>query len=529
MSDAQAQTLELTPAQEKLVGKMRRARARGVPIIFVTTPDQFATTALLAREIKANGGGEDLPNFSWDIARGWRPWNEPAEKALGKIPQQERNKAKIDPAAAIQLAERFPPQSMAMIFNAPRYLQAASVMQSVANLRDPYKASRRTLVLMGMEAKGALPDELGLDVLVLREPLPDITQLERIVFKQIMQTQNRDWQPSDEMVKDAARRLRGVHAFGCEQLTALSLTKTGIDYEWLENSARELLEQTQGLIVEPAAETFKDIGGLTNAIEFAERYFAGPNRPATVVRIEELEKAMAGTKGDNSGVSQDALQVILSAMEDYSWTGILAYGPPGSGKSLFGKALASHFGVRGLRLDVNAARGHLVSQSELRIRRAIEVIHTIGGPNVFFVASINKLDLKPELLRRYRCGVWFFDLPGDEDKKRIWDIQLAEYERRGMDRTVAMPEGEPYDERDLSGADIRNICENAWALKCSLNEAKRYAVPLRIQSPDEIEECRRLAHNRFIDAARGGVYQQPGSEEGIDWGEDLNRATSIQD
>ena len=69
---------------------------------------------------------------------------------------------------------------------------------------------------------------------------------------------------------------------------------------------------------------------------------------------------------------------------------------------------------------------------------------------------------------------------------------------------------EALDEPDLTGADIRNICELAYQLDVSLEEARKFVVPLKTQSPVAIAEARAIAHDRFISASSGGVYQAPG-------------------
>ena len=96
--------------------------------------------------------------------------------------------------------------------------------------------------------------------------------------------------------------------------------------------------------------------------------------------------------------------------------------------------------------------------------------------------------------------MWFFDIPDETERARIWQINRKRY---GIDRDDPTP-----DEADLTGADVRNICEQAHMLACSLSEARRYVVPLKTQSPAAIEEARKMATGRFTDASRGGVYDR---------------------
>jgi SpoVK/Ycf46/Vps4 family AAA+-type ATPase len=274
-----------------------------------------------------------------------------------------------------------------------------------------------------------------------------------------------------------------------------------IDRENLDVQSRATIEQTPGLTFERGTETFADVGGLEFIQRFALRLAEGPQCPVVVVRVEELEKAMSGASGgDLSGTSSDALQVILSEMEDNDWNGILAYGPPGAGKSLFGKSFANTIGAKAVRFDPNATKQSLVGQSGQNIRRTMKVLKTIGGSRVFFIASVNRLEaIPPELQRRFRRGVWYFDAPTEDEQQVIWKLNREKYFIADDDPT---PAGGVY-----TGADIRNICETAWALACPLQEALQYVVPLYKQSPRVISDARELAHGRFIDAGRGGTYQ----------------------
>jgi SpoVK/Ycf46/Vps4 family AAA+-type ATPase len=409
----------------------------------------------------------------------------------------------LNPVAALTLVGRLAAKTIILVHNAHRFLTDVSVVQAVANLRDCFKGDHRTLVLLGPSVE--LPVELSGDVVQFDSPYPEEAELREIVGSQLRGAESQlAFTVTEQMIERAAESLRGTAPFAAEQLTALAIRKERFDSELLDTQARKVIEATEGLTFEVGDEKFADIGGLDFAKQFAGQYFSGPRRPAVVVRIEELEKAMTGTKGgDLSGASDDALQVLLSAMEDYNWSGMLAYGPPGCTKSLYAKAVANEFGAKGLRFDVNACKGSLQGESERKIRQAVKVIESLGGARVFFVASVNKLDtLPPELQRRFRAGVWFFDLPTDEERQDIWRINCDRY---GID----LSEAAEADESDLTGADIRNICDMAAALQCTLAEARRYVVPLKTQSPADIAAARDRANGKYISAAYGGVYVKP--------------------
>ena len=217
---------------------------------------------------------------------------------------------------------------------------------------------------------------------------------------------------------------------------------------------------------------------------------------------------MAGARGDLTGVSQDALQVILTEMEDQDYSGIIAVGPPGSGKSLYSKSLGKTFGIPAITLDLGAAKGSLVGESENFIRSAMKTIRTIGEKGgAFFVATSNKLDIvPPELRRRFRFGIWYWDLPTAEERKSIWRINLTKYDLHRKSHKLP-------DDENWTGADIRSVCEIAWRLSCSLTDAAGYIVPVAKSDPQGIENLRAVASGRYLSASCSGTYRKPQERE----------------
>lgn len=476
----------------ELIRRFKEARRAQVPIVAIETPDPAQTISVMLQA--CNGGA---PRLSWDIGAGLVGLNDSGRKLATELTGGAMVR---EPDSVLRLAVRLPENTILFFHNAHRFIDNVVITQLIWNLRDLFKEDKRTLVLLGVMAH--IPAELKNDVIRLDEPLPDDAELNAICWRQVEAIAGLDWTPDEKMMSRAAAALKGCSAFAAEQLFAMAAGKEQLNLDDLNQAVQGVIEQTPGLSYDSGPETFDVIGGLEAAKRYGRLLFNGPRRPAVVVRVEELEKAMAGASGDTSGTSSDILQIILSEMEDNGWTGILAYGVPGSGKSLYSKALANTFKARPLRLDANACKDKHVGESGKQIRAALKVIKTIGGKNVFFIASVNKLDtLPPELQRRFRAGVWFFDAPTAADRKAIWEINR---------RAFSIPDGEPSpDEEGLTGADIRNICEQSYALGLSLADAREFTVPMKFQSPDAIASCRALAHDRFLDANNGGKYQDP--------------------
>ena len=486
-----------TATQNELIRQVRAARAVSVPIVSIATPDQPATRQLIAEAI--NG---DARHVIWDVVEGVRSLKD-AEDMLGAIPEQERKGTIRNPVAAFVLAKKFGEGTVMYVANAQRFLSDAQVIQAICNLRDVFTSTQRMIILLGPEVP--LPPELQGDVVELDEPLPDDEELQKIVRENLTQAADQgqiEFTVEDDVVDAAAAKLRGTPSFGAKQLSAMAIRKHGFDQDSLDTQAKKLIEQTKGLLFERGTETFDDIGGLEFIKTYGKRLFAGPCPPRVIVRVEEIEKTMQGSKGDLSGTSSDAMQVLLSEFEDNGWSGLLAYGAAGAGKSLFAKSLANSHGARAIRFDMNACKGSLVGESERQIRAAMKVIKTIGGSDVFFVASLNKIDdIPPELQRRFRAGVWFFDIPNAKERKVIWSMNRKAFGILAEEKT-------PKDE-NLTGADIRNICETAYKLNCTLSEAMEYVTPLKVQSPEAIADARTKAAGKFKDANLGGMYTKP--------------------
>ncbi len=491
------------------MNELRLARAAGTPLIGITTADQ---PALVLAIVSAKAGSDKTapPILQHDIIRGLIGLNvEGQEAAAGISPSNDDvlgntgGAVLTSPAEALAAAAKLTRRSVLLVHNAQALLENVAVVQAVCNLRDLFKADGRCVVLM--DATLTLPPQLVQDAWILDDPLPTPEQIAGIIDAELLNAQAMTPPPAvpDEATKArAVAALTGLAAYPAEQAVAISLQSGRLDPERLWARKRALINQTKGLTMDVSRLTFDMLGGLEEIKRHARAINEGPEPPSVYVRMDEIEKLMAGSRGDSSGTSQDQKGVILREMEDNGWTGVIEVGPPGSGKTAITQALGTTFGAPMLSFDLGAAKDKLVGSSEQLIRQCMKVIKAIGGSNVYFVATCNDISagvITPDLLRRFTDGIYFFDLCTAEERAAIWPIHLARY---GFPLDAERPK-----DADWTGSEIRNCVRLAYRRRCSLVDAARSIVPIAVSSAESIELLRRQATGKFLSASHPGTYK----------------------
>jgi hypothetical protein len=151
--------------------------------------------------------------------------------------------------------------------------------------------------------------------------------------------------------------------------------------------------------------------------------------------------------------------------------------------------------------DLGAARASLVGESERKIRTMIQIIEAIAGQDVLFLATAHRLDtLPPELQRRFNLGIWYFDLPTPTGRQAVWKIQAKKFGVPLQD----MPTDEGW-----VGSDIRNCCQTAYMLNCSLKKAAQWVTLVGRSARADIERLREMAETLgFLSANNPGTYRR---------------------
>jgi len=528
----------------KTLDQIGRAKKRGVPFLAISTSDptevaKEITEHLNSLSIKPQGATNPVPTtaFHWDIVRGIYAAPIPKEHESNDTYPDHLGAAWIDkfinpppvedegedsdnqfaalenegedpplgegnPCQALETFQNIPPQSICFFHQADRWLTEAAdgrvPSQAAANLRDAFKSNFRMIVFLAPQIE--LPHELRDDTLVLDDPLPTPPELEKFFdTHKALGTLVKD----KKVRKRAAAFVTGLSRFGAEQALYLALNKQakeGIDLAELRELRHGMLEQTPGLSICRGDFTFDDVGGVPYAKKRAMRAVSGQNPPNSICVMDELEKMMGGTKGDNTGVSQDQLGFMLNDMERNGDQGIILLGPPGCTKSFLGETLGQTIGVDTIRFDLNAMKQGEVGSSERNIRQAMKTTLAASGGQRFWVATCNAVcDLDAALLRRFTKGILFFDLPTAEERKQIWKLMLKRYN--------LAHKGKIDWDAGWSGAEIRNCCYAAWDEGLSVQEAAEDISPISVEKPMMIHELRAEAHNKYRSATTGKYYQ----------------------
>lgn len=428
-----------------------------------------------------------------------------------------------DPLAAIRSVNNLATadgSALLILPNFHRFLQSAEVVQALAHQIQQGKNSRTFVVILSPIVQ--VPVEVEKQFVVLEHDLPDRAQLHRIAEGVATE---RDEMPNGDDLDRLLDAAAGLTRFEAEGAYALSLVRHNrLEPQSVWELKEQMLTKSGLLTLHRGGERFTDLGGLDALKQFCTRALA-PRR-----------NSVARPRG------------------------VLLLGVPGTGKSAFARALGNETGRPTLVLDVGALMGGLVGATEQNTRTALRIADAMSPcvlfvdelekalsgvaasgqtdsgvsarlfgslltwlsdhtSDVFFVGTCNSIDkLPPEFARSERFdGVWFLDLPGSEEKQRIWEQYLRKYE---------LPKQPLPKDVDWTGAEVRSCCRLAALLDVPLKEAARHVVPVAVTAAESVKRLREWAAGRCLDASSSGIYARGAVEATPPAGRRVSRPSS---
>jgi hypothetical protein len=449
----------------------------------------------------------------WDVAQGLR-----VPRGAGNA----RTDAQAgEPLAALRalpaLAER-DGTALLLLHNFHRFLNSPEVVQSTFAQLTAGKQQRTFIVVLAPVVQ--IPVELEKLFVVLDHDLPGREQLQEIA-RELTSDEPQSLPTADalERVLDAAA---GLTRYESEGAFALSLARHGtIRPDVVTELKAQTLKKNNLLTLYQGRETFANVGGLEAMKDFCRRALVPKSNKAVTPK------------------------------------GVLLLGVPGTGKSMFAKALGSETNRPTLLLDLGALYGSLVGATEANVRQALRIVDAmapcilycdevekglsgVGGQgdsgvssrlfgtlltwladhhsDVFFIGTANDISrLPPEFTRAERLdGIFFLDVPAGKDKDAIWTLYRQEY---GISETQNRP-----NDTDWTGAEVKSCCRLAALLDVSLTQAARQVVPVAVTAAEQIEKLRTWASGRCLSANAPGLYSRDGQQPGR--GRRINHGTS---
>jgi ATPase family associated with various cellular activities (AAA) len=464
-------------------------RAR-YPLIYIPTLEEERVEEEIAKSAKNQG---NRAVHIWDFVEGYQ--GNPTDLGVGR-----RN-----PLQALEQVEKLNATAPAIFIlrDFHRFLDDISVSRKLRNLARLLKSQPKNIIILSPQI--AIPEDLGEVLTVLEFPLPDRTEI-RSEIDRLLATTGRSLESRvlDEMVQSC----QGLSLERIRRVLARAIATHGElrseDVELILEEKRQTIRQTQILEFYPTTEKISDIGGLDNLKEWLLRR--------------------------GGAFSDRARQYGLPHPR-----GLLLVGIQGTGKSLTAKAIAHHWHLPLLRLDVGRLFAGLVGESESRTRQMIQLAEALapcvlwideidkafggvdskgdGGTTsrvfgtfitwlaeknspVFVVATANNIQaLPPEMLRKGRFDeIFFVGLPSQSEREEIFTVHLSRLRLHNLKNYDLQRLA--YETPDFSGAEIEQSLIDAMHLGFSQNrdfttddilEAASQIVPLARTAQEQIQ------------------------------------------
>jgi ATPase family associated with various cellular activities (AAA) len=464
-------------------------RAR-YPLVYIPTYEEERAEGAIREEARIQG---NRAVYTWDFVDGYQ--GNPNDAGFGR-----RN-----PLQALEFVEKLPAAAPAVFIlrDFHRFLEDVSVSRKLRNLARVLKSQPKNIVLLSPRI--VTTEELGEVLTILEFPLPTAAEIKLEVERLLAATgQTLVAKIVDELV----RSCQGLSIERIRRVLARAIASHGEiqpeDVELVLEEKRQTIRQTQILDFYPATEKISDIGGLDNLKDWLLRRGGAFSERARAYGLPHPR-------------------------------GLMLVGIQGTGKSLTAKAIAHHWHLPLLRLDVGRLFGGLVGESESRTRQMIQVAEALAPcilwideidkafaglgakgdagttsrvfgtfitwqaektSPVFVVATANDIQaLPPEMLRKGRFDeIFFVGLPSQEERKAIFTVHLSRLRSHNLksydlDRLA-------YETPDFSGAEIEQTIVEAMHIGFSQNrdfttddilEAASQIIPLARTAQEQIQ------------------------------------------
>ena len=460
------------------------------PAIYVPTPEEERVERAITDCAKRVG---NRSVYIWDFVDGYQ--DNPNYIGFGR-----RN-----PLQALELAEKLPESAAVILIlrDFHRFLEDISISRKLRNLSRYLKSQPKNIVIVSPEV--AIPAELTEVLTVVDFPLPTAAEIKAEVQRLLASTGE---SLSDKLLDELVRSAQGLSLERIRRVLTLCLACHGSiqpeDVELILEEKRQSIRQTQILDYYPATEQITDIGGLDNLKDWLLRRGGAFSERARAYGLPHPR-------------------------------GLLLVGIQGTGKSLTAKAIAHHWHLPLLRLDVGRLFGGLVGESESRTRQMIslaealapcilwidEIDKAFSGAEgrgdagttsrvfgtfitwlaekqspVFVVATANNIQaLPPEMLRKGRFDeIFFVGLPTQEERESIFTVHLSRLRPHNLKNYDLKRLA--YETPDFSGAEIEQTLVEAMHIGFSQNrdfitddilEAASQIVPLARTAQEQIQ------------------------------------------
>jgi SpoVK/Ycf46/Vps4 family AAA+-type ATPase len=473
------------------------------PIIYVVTWEERRVGELLENVAREVG----LRFYSWSMTQGMKPEVTAAQA-------YSSNKLTADLEALTEI-HGTPDHALFHLKDFHPYMGDSRVIRVFRDLAERLRAKAQTVVITAPILK--LPTELEKDISVIDFGPPSRDEIEEtldIVLRGVQGKPGVETELSSEQRESLIKSCQGLTLEEVESVFARSLVaKRKLDVDIVLDEKKQIIRKSGVLEYYPATTSLKDVGGMEHLKEWLRKR--------------------------TRSFSDKALAFGLPAPK-----GVLLLGVQGCGKSLVAKAIASHWELPMLRMDVGKVFGSLVGQSEENVRKAIQVAESVAPcvlwvdelekgfagvqnsfgdsgttqrvfatfltwmqektSSVFLIATANDVSqLPPELLRKGRFDeIFFIDLPDSLEREDIFSIHLTKRKRdpKAFDlKTLAKKTA------GFSGAEIEQVVIAALfsafdkdrdLLQEDLIEEVKHFVPLSVMMREDIEALREWAKLR---------------------------------
>jgi SpoVK/Ycf46/Vps4 family AAA+-type ATPase len=466
------------------------------PLIYIPSNEEERLESAIANSAKKLG---NRAIYIWDFVDGYQ--DNPNNQNFGR-----RN-----PLQALEFVEKLSEKAGAIVIlrDFHRFLEDVAISRKLRNLARYLKSQPKNIVIVAPEI--AIPSELTEVLTVIDFDLPSAGEIKREIQRLLAATGQ---SLGDKLLDELVRAAQGLSLERIRRVLSLAIANHGSieaeDVELILEEKRQSIRQTQILDYYPATEQISDIGGLDNLKDWLLRRGGAFSERARAYGLPHPR-------------------------------GLLLVGIQGTGKSLTAKAIAHHWHLPLLRLDVGRLFGGLVGESESRTRQMIalaealspcilwidEIDKAFGGFDgrgdagtasrvfgtfitwlaekqspVFVVATANNVQaLPPEMLRKGRFDeIFFVGLPTQEEREAIFNVHLSRLRPHNLKQYDLKRLA--YETPDFSGAEIEQTLIEAMHIGFSQNrdfttddilEAASQIIPLARTAQEQIQSLQHWA------------------------------------